>query len=212
MAKPTIYGPNYSTYVRSVRMALAEKGVEYDLVNVDMMKGEHKEPGHMTRHPFGKVPAFAHNGTTIYETDAILRYIDDAFPGAKLLPADLQKRTRANQIEKVADTYLYGPAILKVFLGRYFADKEKGPDETAIAAGQQEAEKALNAVEDLLDGTGPFAAGREFSLADMMLLPIIDYYAQMPEGQKTLPRHAKLSKWHKAASERPSAKATVPQM
>lgn len=212
MGKPIIYGPGYSTFVRSVRMALAEKGQDYDLVHVEMMKGEHKEPQHMKRHPLGKVPAFEHNGMTLYETDAIVRYIDDAFPGTKLQPADLQKRSRMNQLCSILNSYLYPVAIMKVFVPRLMADKEKGPDMAALAEGEKATEPVLKAVEDLLDPQGPNAAGREFSLADIMLVPVVDYYSQIPEGQRALPKLEKLSRWWNAMKERPSVKATVPQM
>lgn len=62
MAKPIIYGPAYSTYARTVRLALEEKGVGYDLVEVDLLGGAAKAPEHLARHPFGKVPAFEHDG------------------------------------------------------------------------------------------------------------------------------------------------------
>ena len=58
MADPIVYGPAISTYVRTVRLVLAEKNVAYDLVGVDLLKGEHKSEAHLARHPFGKIPAF----------------------------------------------------------------------------------------------------------------------------------------------------------
>lgn len=211
MGKPVIYGPGYSTFARSVIMTLKEKGQDYDLHHVEMMKGEHKEPTHMKRHPFGKVPSFEHNGFTIYETDAILRYIDDAFPGMKLQPADLQRRTRMNQICSIVNSYLYGAIIMKIFIVRLFADKEKGPDEAVLAQNNNELQPALVALEELMDAQGPFAVGREFSFADIMLLPVIDYYSQLPEG-KELGKYPKLSKWFAGVKERPSVKSSTPQM
>ena len=83
MGKPIIYGPAYSTYARTVRLALEEKGVDYDLVEVDLLAGATKAPEHLARHPFGKVPAFEHDGFELYETDAIMRYVDAAFPGPR---------------------------------------------------------------------------------------------------------------------------------
>ena len=62
MAKPIIYGPAYSTYARTVRLALEEKGVGYDLVEVDLLGEPAQAPEHLARPPFGKVPAFEHDG------------------------------------------------------------------------------------------------------------------------------------------------------
>src|SRR4051812_11425076 len=93
-----IYGPAYSTYARTVRLALEEKGAPYELVPVDIITGQHQQPDHLARQPFGPVPAFDHDGFTLYETDAIIRYIDDAAPGPKLTPAEPKARARMNQI------------------------------------------------------------------------------------------------------------------
>ena len=76
MSKPIVHGPTYSTYVRSVRIALAEKGVPYELTDVAMLSGAHKQEPYLALNPFGKLPAFQDGGITIYETSAILRYID----------------------------------------------------------------------------------------------------------------------------------------
>src|SRR5690349_24297838 len=89
MARPIVYGPAGSTYVWSTRLALAEKGVAHDLVDVPF--GAHREEPHLSRHPFGKVPAFEHDGFALYETQAILRYIDEGFPVAPLQPTDLHE-------------------------------------------------------------------------------------------------------------------------
>ena len=70
MAKPTLYGPGYSTYTRAARLAMEEKGVDYDLVEVDFIGGGMPEE-QLARQPFGKVPAFEHDGLMLYETSAI---------------------------------------------------------------------------------------------------------------------------------------------
>ena len=62
MAKPIIYGPAYSTYARTVRLALEEKGVGYDPVEVDLLGEAAQAAEHLARHPFGKVRAFEHDG------------------------------------------------------------------------------------------------------------------------------------------------------
>jgi glutathione S-transferase len=71
MTRPIVYGPAGSSYVWSARLALAEKGVAHDLVELSFE--EMKAPKHLARHPFGKVPAFEHDGFTLYETQAIMR-------------------------------------------------------------------------------------------------------------------------------------------
>ncbi|MBK1666775.1 hypothetical protein CKO28_01790 [Rhodovibrio sodomensis] len=102
MANPTIHGPNFSTYVRSVRMALEEKGQAYDLNAVNIFAGENQNEGHLARHPWGKVPAFEHDGFDIYETTAILRYIDAAFGGGSLQPDDARGLARMGRLRRRA--------------------------------------------------------------------------------------------------------------
>src|SRR5271170_2579460 len=73
MAHPIVYGPPGSTYVWSARLALAEKGVTHELVDVPF--GAHREDPHLSRQPFAKVPAFEHDGFTLYETQAIIAHL-----------------------------------------------------------------------------------------------------------------------------------------
>src|SRR5947209_6622475 len=101
MARPIVYGPAGSTYVWSVRLALAEKGVAHELVEVGF--GAHREEPHLSRHPFGKVPGFEHDGFMLYETQAILRYIDEGFMTSPLQPTDLHQFSRMNQIIGIVD-------------------------------------------------------------------------------------------------------------
>ena len=56
MAAPIVYGPAFSTYVRTVRLALEEKPASYELVDVAMMKGAHREPEHLAKPPTGNSP------------------------------------------------------------------------------------------------------------------------------------------------------------
>jgi glutathione S-transferase len=120
MGKPIVYGPSYSVYTRAVLMALIEKKVAYDQVHIEMDNEEHHAPEHLKRHPFGMLPAFEHNGFMIYETVPILTYIDDGFPGTRLMPGDIHRRTRAAQILSVINSYAYRPLVWGVFVPRNF--------------------------------------------------------------------------------------------
>src|SRR5665213_755104 len=109
MARPIVYGPAMSPYVWSVRLALAEKGVAHELISVS--PSEFREEPHVSRHPFGKVPAFEHDGFALYETQAIMRYVDEAFPAAPLQPLEVHPFARMNQIMGIVDAYLT-PSLL----------------------------------------------------------------------------------------------------
>jgi glutathione S-transferase len=116
MGQPVVHGPAFSTYVRSVRLALHEKGVPHQLVDVDFLGGAHKQAPHTSRHPFGRVPAFEHDGNQFYEASAILRYIDEVFPGPALMPSTPLARVKVNQVMSIIDSYGYTPCVHGLFI------------------------------------------------------------------------------------------------
>src|SRR5580704_12653810 len=133
MAHPIVYGPAMSTYVWSARLALAEKGVVHELVEVGF--DEHRREPHLSRHPFAKVPAFEHDGFQLYETQAILRYIDEGFPVAPLQPTDLHQFARMNQIMGIVDAYAWPSIAAAIVFNRIAAPRLGLPvDEAAVAA------------------------------------------------------------------------------
>jgi glutathione S-transferase len=210
MGKPTVYGPRYSVYTRAVLMALIEKKVAHDQVHVEMDDNEHRAPEHLKRHPFGMLPAFEHNGFMIYETVPILNYIDDAFPGMRLTPGDIHRRTRAAQIMSVINSYAYRPLVWGIFVPRTFPKPDRVVDEAAIAEAVKTGAHVLKAIEDLTMNPDPFLVGRQISLADLLLEPVVHYLATTPEGKAMLPKVPKLAAWHAAMQQRPSVRETVP--
>jgi glutathione S-transferase len=132
MARPIVYGPANSTYVWSTRLALAEKGVAHELVDVPV--GALREEPHLSRHPFAKLPAFEHDGFSLYETQAILRYIDEGFPVSPLQPTDLHQFARMNQIMGIVDAYAWRAIAAGIVFNRLLAPRLGLPvDEAAVA-------------------------------------------------------------------------------
>lgn len=209
----TIHGPNISTYVRSVRLALAEKNAPYTLAEVNILAGQHKQPDHLARQPFGKVPALTHDGFTLYETIAILRYLDRVLPGPALTPADPKQAARADMIAAIVDSYAYGAMITAVVMNRLVKPMLGGqPDEAAISAALPVADTALSAIAQLAAASGgPFLAGPSLSIADLMLAPIFGYFAQTPEGAAALARYPVLQAWWASFEARPAMAATAPR-
>jgi glutathione S-transferase len=209
MSEVTVYGAPYSTYVRAVRLALEEKGVPYDLVEVDILSEEGAPAEHYARQPFGKIPAFEHAGFALYETTAINHYIDEAFDGPALMPATAQGRARANQIIGLLDSHGYKACVWDVFVERIFVPDQGGEsNEETIAAGLKAAETCMTALEGLM-GEGPYLAGAEASLADLHAYPIFRYFCMTPDGAEAFKGHPKLCAWWETISARPSIAATV---
>ncbi len=105
MADPVIYGPAYSTYVRSVLLTLEEKGAPYRMEDVNIMEGAHQTPEYKARQPFAKVPAFEHDGFELYETAAIMHYVDETFSGPSLQPGEPRERARMEQVLGLINAY-----------------------------------------------------------------------------------------------------------
>lgn len=210
MGKPVLFGADYSVYVRAARLALYEKGVAYDLVPVNVFAEGGPPPSHLARQPFGCIPAFAHDGFELYETGAITRYIDEAFDGPALQPADPQTRARVNQIISIADGYVYRVLVWGVYVEQVSKPARGEPgDEMRLAASLAKAPVILKALADLM-GHGPWLAGTALTLADLHVAPMIDCFARAPEGLPMIGVHANLRAWWSRMQARASMRQTEP--
>jgi glutathione S-transferase len=109
---PILHGAGYSVYTRIARLALAEKGIAYRLVETDVFASGGPAPDHHQRHPFGRIPLLEHRGFALYETAAIARYVDEAFAGPPLQPAGAAERARMTQMVGLLDSYGYRAMVL----------------------------------------------------------------------------------------------------
>lgn len=200
-----LFGTADSVYVRIVRLVLAEKGVGHELVPVDVFASGGPPPAYRARHPFGRMPAFEHDGFALYETGAIERYIDEAFPGPALQPADPRRRARCNQIVSIADAYAYRPMVWDLYVERV---ERAEPDETRIAAALPAIRTCLAALAGLMEAP-PFLVGDALSLADLHLAPMVDYLLKTPEGPGLLAAEPELAAWWAGMAARPSLRTML---
>jgi glutathione S-transferase len=192
-------------------MALEEKAAEHELIPVNLINGEHKQPAHVARNPFGTVPAFAHDGLEIYETSPILRYVDQVFPGVSLTPDDPRQRARMNQVISIIDYHGYSSMIGQIAVHRLFSVLlVNGPDEEVVKAGTPRAALCLKEI-DRIKGDDPFLAGSQLSLADLYVVPILFYLRMTPERELMTPYRG-LETWMQRMTERPSFKRTAPNL
>jgi glutathione S-transferase len=209
MADPILYGPDYSTYVRTSRLALEEKGVAYRLESFDFLR-DGMPAAQVRRHPFAKVPAFEHDGFELYETGAITRYVEEAFAGPSLQPADARGRARMTQIIAVIDSYTYQPVIWGLTVERRMKPQMGiATDEGAIAAALPKVRTALHALERLAGGDGYLVDGG-LSLADLHLAPIFAYFTTLPDAGPLLADTPRLKGWWERMEDRPSMAKTQP--
>jgi glutathione S-transferase len=204
-----LHGYRYSVYLRIVRLVLAEKGIPYDRVEVNPFAPD-LPPDYLRLHPFGRVPALVHDGFALYETSAITRYIDRAFPGPSLQPADPRLAARMDQIIAVVDAYGYWPLVRQVFSHRVFRPATGQPaDESEVAKGLAASAKVLRALEDLA-APADFVTGEQVSLADFHLGAMFAYFTAAPEGAVLLADYPRLAGWWQRFQRRPSVAATDP--
>lgn len=180
MAAMTLWGFNGSTYVRTVKMVLAEKGfTDFEQVPVNVLSGEPRQPEHLARHPFGKVPVLDHDGLRILETAAISRYLNDMLPGRSLVPATPRERARMDMLVGMADAYGYGALVAGVAAYHLFPDFVGGKNDALHDGGLDNGLKLMRLAMQTR-GSSPFIAG-ELSLADLFLAPMLAYVAMTPD-------------------------------
>ena len=205
MANPTVYGPKFSTFTRSVLLSLEEKGIAHDIEEVNIFEGTHQSAEHLARHPFGKVPGFTHDGFSVYETSAIIRYVDEAFDGPSLQPTDAKARARMHQIIAVVDSYAYPAFITGIVIPRIVAPMLGGEtDMSVVEAAMPMAKTSVAALDSLL--------GDDLSLADLHMVPVVDYFSQTPEGADLMADAPNLTAWWDGIKARPSVVKTTPQL
>jgi glutathione S-transferase len=206
-----LYGYQYSVYSWIARLALEEKGADYRWIEVDPFARDMPE-SYLALHPFKRVPTLVHDHFQIYETGAITRYVDEAFPGPVLQPADPRHRARCSQILSIIDSYVYWPLVRQVFSHRVFRPLLGRPSEAAeIQRGLAAAPGVLAALERLVADT-EYLCGAGISLADIHLAPMIGYFAMAEEGDALLKTQRKLSTWWSTMSARAAYLATKPRL
>lgn len=207
---PRLFGASYSVYVRIARLALLEKGVPYVLVPVDIFAAGGPPPEYRLRHPFGRIPAFEHDGFRLYETSAIARYADEAFDGPALQPAGARNRARCNQLIGIADNYAYPHLVWGIYVEQVFKPaRGESPDPARVAAARTVAKQCLRAMEDIMSDDR-WLVGSSVTLADLYAAPMFAYFRQAQEGAEMLDAHPRLAAWWSRMSARDSMRASEP--
>ena len=197
-----------SPFGRAVLATLEEKGASYRILPA--APGTLRSPEHLARHPFGRVPVLEHNGFSLYETQAILRYLDRVLPTPALTPADPKRTARMDQVMNVNDWYLFQGVGNVIGFHRVVGPRVMGltPDEAAIAAAMPKARAVFEELARLL-GEQPYFAGEAISLADLLVAPQIGFFTQTPEWSVLGAPHANLVAWLARMEARPSLRATT---
>jgi len=205
MSDLELIGGPQSNYVWTCRIALAEKGVPYRLTETM----PHTPVADAT-HPLGKIPSMRHGEVTLAESRAICAYVDRAFPGAPLMPADAVGAAQAEQWISIVNTA--AQPVMSQYLSGYFfpGTPDGGPNRERIAAALPKLETFLALFDRAVAATGTLAAGA-FTLADMTLMPILYYLGKVPESAAMLDKAASLKAYRARHLTRASIRDTVPE-
>ncbi|WP_281198694.1 glutathione S-transferase family protein [Novosphingobium rosa] len=205
-----VHGIPGSPFMRSVLATLIEKGASWQLASLG--PGETRQDAHLARHPFGRVPVLEHDMFQLYETQAILRYLDRVLPEPALTPASPRAAARMDQLMNICDWYLFQGAVSVIGFHRIVGPMLLGlePDEKAIATAMPKARKVFGVIADLL-GSNPYMAGDELSLADLHLAPHFDFVAFTPEWAALSEGHPDLMAWMERMRARPGLQHTTMQ-
>jgi glutathione S-transferase len=208
MTEIIIHGVPGSPFTRSAMIVLEEKGLPYRFQ--PMAPQDSKSATHLTMHPFGRVPVMQHGDFVLYETQAILRYVDALAPTPALTPAAPRAAARMNQIIGINDWYFFPKAAAPIVFERIVGPLLLGlaTNEEKVASGVPMARTCIAELERLR-GAQRYLAGDDFSLADIMLAPQFGLLALTPEGAALL-RGTRLAGWLADVEERPSFRATRP--
>ncbi len=209
MADPVhLHGYRYSVYNRIARLALLLKKVDHQTIEVDPF-AELSE-AYLTLHPFGRVPVLTHGAFKLFETSAITRYIDRAFTGPSLQPESTAALGRMDQVISVIDAYAYWPMVRQVsshaFFRPFFGEQSSREE---VDAGLEASRKVLSFL-DGVAGEGEVLTGRDITLADCHLAPMMDYFVRAEEGKAALSPHLALQRWWDHVSDLDVLKATDP--
>lgn len=190
----TLYGAPYSVYVRIVRLVLLEKNIDYRLETVDIFKPDKAVEAYRSIHPFAKIPAINVDGFVLYETGAIVRYLDEIFPEPPLMPDTARERANVNRILSIIDNYAYPSMVW----GIYVALREQGEsacESDAFNRHCERAETVFCVLDTALEGKAPYLGGHRLSLADLHAVPVLDYFLRTATGQKMVAHHPNVQNW-----------------
>lgn len=197
-----IFGDPRSTNTRKVMTTFAELDLPYELVRVDFALGEHKQPPHLSRQPFGQVPTLDDDGFVLYETQAICRYLNGRAGGA-LIPNDLRARATADQWMSIESANFSAYAM--TFIYQYLLN---------VNQATSALEKAGTALDNTLCvlsaqlSQQPFVAGQTFTLADVCFMPYFEY-TLMTAARDIIEKHKAVLVWWNNVRQRPSWQAVA---
>lgn len=201
MSELVLHGFAQSDFVWTTRLAAARKGVTHRL-EVEM-------PGEDNGHPIGRVPVLRHGDVTVFESRAIVGYIDAAFDGPPLLPRDPVAAAREEGLASLIATGMEPVLIRQHMFAFLFPETDDGaPDTARIEAAAPTVARCLATLDRLAEEGAVLADPPSF--ADLWLIPILAHLSRLPTWGEMASAHANLAAATARALSHPDVVATTP--
>ncbi|MBB3235220.1 glutathione S-transferase family protein [Phyllobacterium endophyticum] len=184
-----LYGTEESVYTRIVRLVLLAKLADFVLIEADPFEGGCLPDDYEIRHPFKRIPALEVDGVRLYETDAIVHYVDAVIDAPKLSPSGHLDNARMRQIMRIVDNYAYRPLVWGLYVPGYWRDR--------LEPAREDIEKSrhvLGVVDDFLVSS-PGAAFNEMTLATFYLASVLAAADSVASGASLIDERPRLREW-----------------
>ncbi|KAM7521498.1 hypothetical protein LguiA_011400 [Lonicera macranthoides] len=209
-----LYGLALSTCATRAMACLHEKGVDFELLSVNMSAGEHKQPPFIEKNPFGQIPVLEDDGLTLFESRAITEYVATKYKdtGCDLLRHKDPKEAALVKVWMEVEAHQFNPTISPIFYETMLAPimEKREPNKSLVDINLEKLGKVLDVYEAKLSKT-KYLAGDFFSMADLHHLSLLHYFMKTPYASLVNDR-AHVKAWWEDISSRPSFKKISPAM
>jgi glutathione S-transferase len=197
-----LYDFPMSPNARKVRIVLAEKGLSYEKVPVDLSQGEQKKPEFLKLNPYGKVPVLTDGDAVIYESTIINEYLEEKYPNPSVMPKDLAGRARARMMEDFCDSHFM--VSMSPLVRQLLFTPENARDQSVIEKSREEMREHLRRLDRELAGKDYLAGS--YSLADAAFTPSVVFLPML--GIDIDPSLKNVKGWVERLKARPSFAAS----
>ncbi len=207
----TFYYGSGSPFAWRVWLALEHKKIPYEMKTISFSSGELEKPEFLALNPRHKVPVIVDDGFALYESTAIVEYLEEKYSsGARLFPADTKQRALVRRIIQETDLYL-NPSM-RLMIEEIFFKPQDQWDTARIDRGAKAFTDELLLWEQA--GMGLFMVGDALSAADFAVYPVVALALRLEKKKRDLSIRRmfgrKLSGWMQNITEQPVIRATWP--
>jgi glutathione S-transferase len=206
-----LYSGPLSLFTAKVRIALGEKGIAYERIDVGWSLASRYEPHHpevVRRNPKRQVPVLVDGDVTVYDSTLIFEYLEECRPDPPLMPRDLPGRARCRRLEAYADEVLFQP-LWSVVEETLYPAPPRGRDPSRLAAAHAQLASHYAALDAELGDRVGFC-GDAFTFADIALFVMIRAAGAL--GAAPGAEHPELLAWYQRTLARPAVRGEVDAM